>query len=420
MPTITPTGVGVAVGAVVFGALGWALGYVALTAVAAAAAVCVIAGGVSTFVVPKLAVERTIEPTRVERGSPALGLLAVRNPGRRRSRPCDAVESIVPQTASGGSEQVLVDPARDVIVAIPPLRAGRSVSVPYRLPTNRRGTLRVGPLAIERRDPLGLWHSHRPVGDAVTLLVQPHVIALHPRPSGRARHLDGPVSENAPRGTQTFHSLREYTPGDDIRRIHWRSTARTGMLMVQDHVDTSEPSTVVVLDLRAGHYDGERFEDAVDVAASIVAASQEKGFPVRLVTTAGTSLTVRTGQRGRGLADYLTTVEAIDGSAAGDLSRAAIEVLRGREHDAITVVTGNADAADLAATSAMTRRFSRPSLVTVRAADSESAPVRWVGGQHLDGPTAVAALARWHAPAQRGQALPIAGQAPGQLAGATA
>ena len=78
------------------------------------------------------------------------------------------------------------------------------------------------------------------MGGTVTLLVQPHVIALDPRPAGRARHLEGPVSDTgAARHAQTFHSLREYVPGDDIRRIHWRSTARTGTLMVRDHVDTS-------------------------------------------------------------------------------------------------------------------------------------------------------------------------------------
>lgn len=402
LPTLTPTGTAVALAAVVFGSLGWALGYVALTVLAAAAAICVVAGGVSTFVVPRLAIERSIEPTRVERGSPALGLLAVRNPGRRRSRPCEAIEAIAPVGGTGVAADL--EAAGDVVVAIPPLRPGRSVSVPYRLPTHRRGTLQVGPLAIERRDPLGLWHSRRPVGDAVTLLVQPHVIALDPRPSGRARHLDGPVSDHAPRGTQTFHSLREYTPGDDIRRIHWRSTARTGTLMVQDHVDTSEPSTVVVLDLRSARYGDDGFEEAVDVAASIVAASQERGFPVRLVTSAGASHTVRTGQRGRGLADFLTCVSPVDGPEAGDLSRAAIEVLRGREHDAITVVTGAADHADLAATSAMTRRFSRPSLVTVRAVAGE----RWRGGPHLDGPTAVAALERWQAPSARSGVAPVA------------
>lgn len=395
-PTLTPTGVAVVLIAIALGSLGWALGYRVLTVLAAALGACVLAGWLGTFLLPRIEVERSIEPTRVERGSPALGLLAVRNVGRRRSRPCEAVEPITSTSVAA----VTTEAATDIVVAVPSLRPGRSVSVPYRLPTHRRGTLAVGPLAVERRDPLSLWHARRPVGDVVTLLVQPHVIALEPRPAGRARHLDGPVSENAPRGTQTFHSLREYAPGDDIRRIHWRSTARTGTLMVRDHVDTSEPSTVVVLDLRSSRFGGDEFEEAVDVAASVVAASERAGFPVRLVTTAGRSMAVRAGQRGRGIADFLAAVGAVDDDTAGDLQRAAIEVLRGREHDAITVVTGATDPRDVTAVTAMTRRFARPSLVTIR----ETAGERWLGGQHLDGPTAMAALARWHAPASRGSA----------------
>lgn len=389
-PALTPTGQAVAALAVVLSPLGWALGYQLLTVLAAMFAISVAVGWVATLVLPRLDVERSIEPRRVERGNPALGLLAVRNAGARRSRACEAVESIVARSGPPAG----AGPGTNVTVAVPSLRPGRSVSVPYRLPTHRRGTLQVGPLAIERRDALGLWHARRPVGDVVTVLVQPHVIALDPRPAGRARHLDGPVSEQALRGTQTFHSLREYTPGDDIRRIHWRSTARTGTLMMREHVDTSQPSTVVVLDLRASRFAGDGFEEAVDVAASVVAASERAGFPVRLVTTHGRSLTVRSGQRATAIADFLAAVAVDDGVGAGDLQRAAIEVLRGREHDAITVVTGSADGADLASTTAMTRRFARPTLVTLRDVAGE----RWLGGTHLDGATAVIALARWHAP----------------------
>jgi uncharacterized protein (DUF58 family) len=392
-PTLTPTGGVVAAAALALGGVGWALGYVALTAVAAGALAALGAGLVATLAVPRLDVARSIEPARVERGSPALGLVSVTNTSHRRSRACDAVDVT---TAGDGR------PPSAVLIEIPSLAARRTMAVPYRLPTERRGSMRVGPLAIERRDPLGLWHSRREVGDAVTLLVEPHVVPLDPRPVGRARHLDGPVSEQAPRGTQTFHSLREYVPGDDVRRVHWRSSARTGTLMVRDHVDTSLSSTVVVLDVRAHRYTGERFEDAVDVAASIVEASQRHGFPVRLVTSSGTVVVARAGQRGQALRDHLTTVEAVDGEQGGDLRRATIEVLRGREHDALSVVSGEVDGTDLAAVTAMARRFARPSLVTLR---RDGGP-RWSGGQHLDGPTAVAALRRWHAPARRAESPP--------------
>jgi uncharacterized protein (DUF58 family) len=215
------------------------------------------------------------------------------------------------------------------------------------------------------------------------------------------------AARTAPRGTQTFQSLREYVPGDDIRRVHWRSTARTGTLMVREHVDTSLPSTVVVFDTRAQCYFDDQFEEAVDVAASVVHASLERGFPTRLVTTAGDAFAVRAGQRDHVMRTFLAGVQP---AAHGDMRAATIDVLRGKEHDAITVIAGHVDRTDLAEVSAMTHRFATSSLVTLRTAPGsagertghdDTAPLRWAGGRHLDGPTAATALSHWSARASR-------------------
>ena len=151
----------------------------------------------------------------------------------------------------------------------------------------------------------------------------------------------------------------------------------------------------MVLDLRGDHYDGDGVRGRrrrggvgrrrlASAAASRSDSSPPSAPRWRCAPASAASA----------LADFLATVAPAEGDVAGDLSRAAIEVLRGREHDAITVVTGRADASDLGSITAMTRRFARPSLVTVRAERGE----RWLGGQHLDGASAVAALARWHVP----------------------
>ena len=161
--------------------------------------------------------------------------------------------------------------------------------------------------------------------------------------------------------------------------------------MVREHVDTSLPSTVVVLDTRANRYRDDAFEEAVDVAASVVASSQARGFPVRLVTSSGAAFVARAGQRGQDLRDFLTTVQP-DGD--GSLHRAAVEVLRGREHDVIAVVSGDVDGADLSDVTSMTRRFASGSLVTV-GVTATGTRARWTGGLHLDGATAADALARW-------------------------
>ncbi len=373
LPKITSAGVAVASAGVAFGVLGVVFGYRGLAVAAAAIVLGVVLCAAITLWVPALEVERVVEPTRVARGNAAHGLVSVRNLRSRRSRACSAVEQV-----GAGS----------VRVEIPALSSGRSIAVPYDLPTRRRGPLTVGPLAIRRRDPFGLWETSRSVGEAVTLLVEPKVYPLDPRPAGRVRHLDGPTSDSATQGTMTFHSLREYTLGDDIRRVHWRSSARTGTLMVREHVDTSLPSTVVVLDTNAAHYEGDSFEDAVDIAASVIAASQARSFPVRMIATSGATLAVRAGQRGQDLRDYLATVGT---SESGSMGRATAEVLRGRDHDAIIVVAGGIAAADIAEVTSMSRRFATAILVTVRPAGG----AMWSSGMHLDGLDAADALTRW-------------------------
>jgi uncharacterized protein (DUF58 family) len=382
LPTLRPAGLVIVCGAIGFVAVGMALGYRSLVGIGITGLVVTILAALTTLEAPRLDVSRAIEPLRVERGRAALGLVSVRNIGTRRSRPCLAIERVTNGTARSD------EPATTkVLVQVPDLRVGRSVAVTYELPTQRRGALQVGPLAIAQRDPFGLWEARRPIGDTVTLLVQPRIHSMGAGRGGRTRHLDGPTSDKAPRGTSTFHSLREYTPGDDIRRVHWRTSARTGTLMVREHVDTGLPSRVVVLDTRAGVYAGDQFEEAVDVAASVVSAAQDRGFPVRLITSAGAVYAVRAGQRGQELRDFLTTVTTDD---AGSLRRATVEVVAGGEHDQITIVSGDLGASDLAEVTAMTQRFAVPLLVTVGAA------VRWTAGQHFDGQSATSIFEHWN------------------------
>jgi uncharacterized protein (DUF58 family) len=92
-------------------------------------------------------------------------------------------------------------------------------------------------------------------------------------PAGLSRSLDGRI-DKVPHGTITFDSLREYVVGDELRRVHWRSSAKVGQLMVREQLDTSEPTIVVLLDDRGRasgrRTDAESFESACEAAASIV------------------------------------------------------------------------------------------------------------------------------------------------------
>ena len=70
-----------------------------------------------------------------------------------------------------------------------------------------------------------------------------------------------------------FVTLREYELGDDLRRVHWRSTARTGELMIRQDEARWRSRAAVVLDVQPGAHDAASFEVAVEAAASVVGAA---------------------------------------------------------------------------------------------------------------------------------------------------
>ncbi len=193
-------------------------------------------------------------------------------------------------------------------------------------------------------------------------------------PAGRTHHLEGPTSDTAEDGTLTFHSLREYVLGDDLRQVHWRSSARTGTLMVRRMIDVSLPTTSVVLDTDADAYrDPQAFETAVDVAASVAAAAARDNFPIRMVTGAGQLALVG----GRDLAadhvlDRLSTVSADTRHSLSD----ALDVLeRLREGDTLVVVTGAERALPAERLARMRGRFDRMLVVRTGTTGGSGTPL---------------------------------------------
>ncbi|WP_228010401.1 DUF58 domain-containing protein [Nonomuraea phyllanthi] len=263
---LTPLGWGTLAGSAVLYAAGFALGYPEPVVLATGGLLALALSLAWTAPKPRLEVRREVTPLKVPRGEAAVAVLNVTNLGRR------ALSGLRAQDRIGASEHT---------VDLPRLPKGGARTVSYPLPTDVRGEIPVGPLLLVRADPFGLTRRVREYGSPVTLLVRPRTVALPVPPSGRAHHLEGPTSDNAPSGTVTFHTLREYVVGDDLRHVHWRSSARTGTLMVRQLIDASLPTTTVVLDTR------DLTEQAVDAAASVALAAARAGFPVRLITGEG-------------------------------------------------------------------------------------------------------------------------------------
>jgi uncharacterized protein (DUF58 family) len=273
---------------------GVALSYRELVMMALALLGCLIVAAVSMRMRPDLDIKRDVSPCRVNEGEGASGVLTVTNAGRRRSAPVEAIETLGPAT---------------ITVPLPSLAPGATHTASYRLPTNRRGCYVVGPLHLGRSDPLRLIRVSQADSAEVSLWVLPRIHRASPIPTGRSQELEGPTSNSAPRGGIAFHSLREYVPGDDPRLIHWRSTARTGTLMVRHTVITNEPRLLILLDTSRAAYEEESFEDAVRVAASLVAAGADKRYPTDFRTTGGVAGSV--DPTGTGLTDVMDKLAAV-------------------------------------------------------------------------------------------------------------
>ena len=185
-----------------------------------------------------------------------------------------------------------VGPNRTARMAVAPLPPDAEVSAGYRIPTERRGVLTIGPLTAVRHDVLGLARSVTEVAGLDEVLVSPRAHLLDMPTLGQGvlgRHLLALAQRLGP---GDFHSLREYVDGDEPRSIHWRASARSETLKVRQHAVEGLRRCLVLLDQRTppGDAGDEAFERAVTVAASVVHSADRAGLTTRFVTTDGADI----------------------------------------------------------------------------------------------------------------------------------
>lgn len=334
---LTGTGRTLVALAVVLTVAGWALGYTGLLAVGLAFALAVLAAIGWVLRRPRVRATRQIRPPRVTVGGEATSELRIENRSRRRTSGGVALEGFGAQL---------------IPVVLPALESGATETIHQPLPTDHRGVYQVGPLLLSRSDPFGMLRVGQEHEDVATLWVHPRVIDLVPFPTGLHRDLDGPDSGDAPEGGITFQNLREYVEGDDLRLVHWRSYAKTGTLMVRHNVDSHQPRSIVVLDTRPNVHDHDSFEEAVEVAASIVAASIVRRFPFHFVTTDGTTFDHSITR-----ASAFDTLAALRLSPIGSIERTVRRVARDHSGASVAVISGRCSTSDLAVLSQMRARF---------------------------------------------------------------
>lgn len=224
----------------------------------------------------RLALTRTINPPRVVAGSPARVRLEIENMTRLSTRLLLA-EDDVPLT--------LGTAPRFVLARLP---GGQRAAVTYSVRSGVRGRFPIGPLRLRVTDPFGMCEVTRSFTATDPLVVVPQVWPLVPVDAGGQWSGTGEsLARSAAASGEDDIATREYRHGDDLRRVHWRSTAHRGELMVRRDEQPRQMRATVVLDTRLDGHRGEgpasSFEWAVSAAASVAVSLAGQRFGVRLL-----------------------------------------------------------------------------------------------------------------------------------------
>jgi uncharacterized protein (DUF58 family) len=156
----------------------------------------------------------------------------------------------------------------------------------FEVPADHRGVVRVGPVRTVRGDPVGLFRRDALWTTTLDVHVHPETVTVPSTSTGFVRDLEGSPTRDLTASDISFHALREFRPGDERRHIHWKSTARTGVLTVRQFEETRRSHVVVAFSLAPADYadDGE-FELAVGAAASLALRAIRDGRDVTALTS---------------------------------------------------------------------------------------------------------------------------------------
>ncbi|MGW1228601.1 DUF58 domain-containing protein [Streptomyces sp. NPDC001478] len=248
------------------------------------------------------------------------------------------------------------------------VEAGGRREVSYRVRSDLRGRYPLGPLQLRLSDPFGMCELTRSFSAYDTLVVVPRTEPLPPvRLAGESSGYGEGRQRTLALAGEDDVIPRGYRHGDDLRRVHWRSTARYGELMVRREEQPQRARCTVLLDTRRIAFRGagpdSAFEWAVSGAASALVHMLERGFAVRLLTDDGTSVP-GTGESGfagstqdsaesAGL--MMDALAVVDHSEGGGLSR-AYDVLRGGDEGLLIAFLGDLDEEQAAVAARMRRR----------------------------------------------------------------
>jgi uncharacterized protein (DUF58 family) len=341
--------------ALALGVLWAAFGEDLLLALAAFLVVAVLGGSLYVrLATPRLVLGREINPQQLHDGERAIVDLSVRS-ARRVYR-----VSVEDRVHGLGAARFIADR-----IGTDDVMAGR-----YEVLCRPRGVYRVGPAKVSLGDPLGFVESTSAFGKAGRLVVYPRVETLEGVPTGRGQDQTINTSRAAfwHSGGEDFFTLREYHQGDDLRKVHWPSSARRDELMIKQLEMPWQSRAFIILDPRVEpHATAESFEQAVRGAASTLHHLFRSGYTPTIWAGNGNGTVVGSTDAYHKAMEELATIRP---ARNVDLRHLIGRLRRsGMAGGVLVMVTGEADDADLASFQLLSQDFYKTVVLSVSDGD---------------------------------------------------
>ncbi len=306
---------------------------------------------------PRIGVERTITPFQVHDGDRAIVEISLVS-HRRISQAI--TEDVVQRLGTASFVADRIEPDEPMLAR-------------YEVLCRPRGVYQVGPAAVKVRDPLEMAEFAARDRAIDRLVVYPVVEDLQgiPITRGQDPNATSARANYSQAGGEDFYTLREYQRGDDLRRVHWPSSARRDELMIRQLETPWQSRALVILDPRANAYPtGDHFEHAVRGAASVTRHLYRNGFSPVVWTGSGAETPVSGSDSYRTVMEGLATIAPIP-----DLDlRALMHRLRrrGLSGGALVLVTGRPDLASVPALHLLARDFTRTVVMAATTHDNDA------------------------------------------------
>lgn len=279
---LTSRGIGLSATGVVIGALGVGMAAPPLVYIGIAmVSVVVVAGlwmllAVNSFLAQFPYARRDVTPRPLTVGVPGRVTVSISSASRRAS---GATVRNALTAALDIREQASAELTGGLGTKATVTRTPEKLSLSYALLPSRRGRWPLGPALVHSSEPLGILWADTSVGPAELIPVWPAIVDLSATAGALMGQADRVVL-GARSPSPDDASLREYREGDDLRRVHWPSSARTGTMQVRSDERAGRRPATVLLDTPVAP---EALEWSISAAASIAVSVLGSGHPVRLL-----------------------------------------------------------------------------------------------------------------------------------------